>query len=122
MNFEDKKIRKKNKHVAKKKVQPDNVCAPVQATTTGFAAFLFFCLAFISCFEFSASLSSCFRSRTCLLPLSPYPGIPTASLSCLMPASVLRSPAILSPLPILGLTPPNFASTTLRAFKQVLSN
>lgn len=56
INSKNKKRRKENKHIAKKKVQLNNLHTLVQAFTTGFVAFLFFYLASISYFELSAFL------------------------------------------------------------------
>lgn len=61
---EDKKVRKQNKGVAKRKMQLDNLRAPVRAHATGSAAVLLSHPALDSCLESSAPLSSFPRSPT----------------------------------------------------------
>lgn len=115
-------MRKQNDCIAKKKARLDNLRASVQAPAADSAVLLLFCPASVSCSGSFASLSSCPGSPTCLLPLPDCPKTPTALLSRLIPAPVPRSLAVLSPLLMLGLTPPHLASTALKTFKQALSN
>lgn len=97
---------KQNKRVAKKKTELDNLRTYVQAPAADSAALL----------------SSCPRSPTYLLSFPTSSGTPTALLSCLVPASVPRSLAILLLFAVLGPTSPHLVSTALRTFKQALSD
>ena len=113
---------KQNKRAAKRKAQHDNLRTSVQAPTTGSAALLLSYLALISCFRFPASLFFCPGSSTCSSPLPACPVILTVLSSRSFPAPIPKSPAVLLLLPVLGPTSPYLASTSLKTFKQTLSN
>ena len=115
-DFENEKVRKKNKCTVKRKAQLDNLRALVQALAAGSAALLSSCLALVFCLRSLAPLSSCLGSPTCLLLLLACFETPTTS-SRFLPLSVLRSPAVLLAFFVLCPAPPHLASTVLRIFK-----
>ena len=107
--FEDEKMRKQNKRAAKRKARLDKLSTPMRTPVASSAALLSSRPTLVSCHGSSAPLSSCLRFLTRLL-------------SCPMPAPVPRSPAVLLPLHVLGSAPLHLVSSTLRIFKQALSN
>ena len=115
-------MRKENKRTAKKKVQLDNLRAPIQAPAPGSTAMLSSCPALVSCSRSPNFLLSHSRSPTHLLPLFAYLRTPIALLSYFMLALVSGSLAVLLLLLVLGLTPLYLIFTALRTFKQALSN
>ena len=118
----DKKMKKQNKHAAKKKAQLDNLHAPVRASAAGSATFLLSWLASISCSKSATSLSSRSGSLTCLSPLPTCLETPTTLLSCSMPAPILGFLVVLLHFPMLGLVPPYLISIAFKTFKQSLSD
>lgn len=109
INFKDKKMRKQNKRVAKKKMQRNNFCAFIQAPAASSTAVLLFYPTFVSCSKSPAYLASCSGSLTYLL-------------SCLILAPVPKSPAIFLSFSILDPAFFHLTFTALRIFKQSLSN
>ena len=105
-----------------RKTQLDNLYALVWALAAGSAAFSLSCLALVSHFRSFTPLLSSLGSSTCPSSLLACPGTPTALLSYFMPAPVLGSPDVLLFLPVLRLALPHLASTTLKTFKQALSD
>lgn len=117
-------MRKQNKRVAKRKSQLDNLHTPVRAPVAGFTALLLPCLWSLTCL---LPLPACLGTPTALSshavpPLPVYLWTPITLMSCPLLAPVPRSPAVLLLLPMLGLTFPHLASTTLRTFKRALSD
>ena len=102
----DKKVKKKNKHAAKKKAQLDNLRPPVRASIAGSAVLLL----------------SRPRSPTCLLLLPTCLGTLTALSSYFVSAPVLGSSAVWWPFLVLSPTSSHLASTAVRTFKQALSD
>lgn len=121
-DFEDEKVKIKNKYATKKKAQLDNLHASVRAHIASSTALLLPRFALVSCPRFFTPLSSYLGSFIHLLLFFTYPGTPTALLSHLVPTSVLESLAILLSLSLLGPTPSYFAYISLKTFKQALFN
>lgn len=121
-DFEDKKVRKQNEYAAKKKAPINNLCVFLQVSATGSAALLLFCFIPVSFPGSPASLLSCPRSPTCLLPLFACLETLTALSSHLVSAPVPKSPAVLLLLPVLSPVSSHLTSIALKTFKQALSN
>lgn len=108
-------MRKQNKCAAKRKTRLDNFRGLVRALATGSTACLSSRSTLVSYLQSSAPLLSRLRSPTYLLPL---PILVFRS----MPALFLGSLAVLLPLLIFGPVSPHLGSSTLKTFKQALSN
>ena len=122
MDSEDEKVKKQNKRAPKRKTQLDNLFALVWVPVGGFAALLSFHPILILCFGSPTLLSSYFGSPTYLLLFLICPEIPTALLSCFVPAPV---PGFLAALLSFSVDGPGLLylpSTALGIFKQVLSD
>lgn len=91
---ENETIRKENKRATKKKMQLNNLHAPIRALAASSTTRLLFCPAFVSCLGSFAPLLSYFTFLTYLLPLLACLGNSTILLSSLMPTLVLGSLAV----------------------------
>ena len=121
-NSKDETVRNQNKRAVKKKTRLDNLRTAVRASTAGSTALLSFCHAPIFYPRSPAPSSSCSGSPTWLSPLPACLGTPTVLSSHFMPTPVLASPTALTPLSMLGPTPPHLASTAARTFEQAFSD
>lgn len=106
--------------MAKRKMRLDNLRAPIYAFALGSAAILSSCPSLVSCPGSPTCLSSCPGSFTHFLPLFAYFQTFIALSSCLMPALVSGSLAVLLLLSVLSLTLLHLVFTAFKIFKQAL--